>query len=41
MINPGEGFKVKGGKGTPYIVGGKVNWCSHFGKQYGGDSLKN
>ena len=23
-----------------YIVGGKVNWCSHYGKQYGGSSKK-
>ena len=23
-----------------YTVGGNVNWCSHYGKQYGG-SLKN
>ena len=31
-----------GRKGTPYIVGGKVNWCGHFGKEYGGGgSLKN
>ena len=21
-----------------YIVGGDVNWCSHYGKQYGGSS---
>ena len=21
---------------TSYTVGGKVNWCSHYGKQYGG-----
>jgi len=20
-------------KGTPYTVGGNVNWCSHYGKQ--------
>ena len=26
-----------GEKGTlPYTVGGNVNWCSHYGKQYGG-----
>ena len=24
----------------PYAVGGNVNWCSHYGEQYGG-SLKN
>ena len=23
-----------------YVVGGKANWYSHFGKQYGGFSLK-
>ena len=23
-----------------YTVGGNVNWCSHYGRQYGG-SLKN
>ena len=23
-----------------YTIGGNVNWCSHYGKQYGG-SLKN
>ena len=27
-------------KGTSYTVGGNVNWCSHYGEQYGG-SLKN
>ena len=28
------------GKGeTVYTVGGKVNWCSHYGEEYGG-SLK-
>ena len=21
-----------------YTVGGNVNWCSHYGKQYGGSS---
>ena len=25
-----------GEKGTSYIVGGDINWCSHDGKQYGG-----
>ena len=25
-----------GEKGTPYTVGGNVNWCSHYGEQYGG-----
>ena len=23
-----------------YIVGGNVNWCSHYGEQYGGGSSK-
>ena len=23
---------------TSNIVGGDVNWCSHYGKQYGGSS---
>ena len=23
---------------TSYTVGGNVNWCSHYGKQYGGSS---
>ena len=22
-----------------YTVGGKVSWCSHYGKQYGGEPL--
>ena len=21
-----------------YTIGGNVNWCSHYGKQYGGSS---
>ena len=29
-----------GEKGTLHIVGGNVNWYSHYGEQYGG-SLKN
>jgi len=24
-----------------YTVGGIVNWCSNYGKQYGGSSIKN
>ena len=28
-------------KDPSYIVGGNVNWCSHYGEQYGGGSLKN
>ena len=36
VINAGEGVE----KRTPsYIVGGNVNWYSHYGDQYG-DSLK-
>ena len=36
-INAGEGVE----KREPfYIVGGNVNWCGHYGEQYGG-SLKN
>ena len=27
-------------KEPSYTVGGNVNWCSHYGEQYGG-SLKN
>ena len=23
---------------SSYTVGGNVNWCSHYGKQYGGSS---
>ena len=23
-----------------YIVVGNINWCNHYGKQYGGFSLK-
>ena len=37
IINAGEGVE----KREPfYTVGGSVNWCSHYGEQYGG-SLKN
>ena len=25
-------------EGNSYTVGGNVNWCSHYGKQYGGSS---
>ena len=31
---------VVGGEKSSYIVGGKVNWCNHCVKRYGG-SLKN
>ena len=27
-----------GEKGPSYTVGGNVNWCSLYGKQYGGSS---
>ena len=36
IINAGKGAE----KGNSYTVGGNINWCSHYGKQYGG-SLKN
>ena len=35
-INAGEGVEKRESSNT---VGGNVNWCSHYGKQYGG-SLK-
>ena len=28
-------WRVCGEKGTSYNVDGNVNWCSHYGKQYG------
>ena len=32
-------WRGRGEKGTlPYTVGGNANWCSHYGKQYGGSS---
>ena len=37
QINSGEGEEKK----EPYYtVGGNVNWCNHYRKQYGG-SLRN
>ena len=27
-----------GGREPLYSVGGNVNWCTHYGKQYGGFS---
>ena len=36
-INAGEGVEKRE---PSYTVGGNVNWCSHYGEQYGG-SLKN
>ena len=35
-INAGEGVEKRE---PSYIVGGNVNWCSHYGEQSGG-SLK-
>ena len=35
-INAGEGVEKRE---PSYTVGGNVNWCSHYGEQYGG-SLK-
>ena len=37
IINAGEGVEKRE---YSYTVGGKVNWCNHYEKQYGG-SLKN
>ena len=37
IINAGEGVEKTG---PSYPVGRNVNWCSHYGEQYGG-SLKN
>ena len=31
-------WKGCGEKGTCYTVGGNVNWCNHYGKQYGNSS---
>ena len=37
-INAGESVEKK----EPcYTVGGNVNWCSHYGKQYGGEFEQN
>ena len=36
-LNAGEGMEKRE---PSYTVGGKVNWYSHYGGQYGG-SLKN
>ena len=36
VINAGEDVEKRE---PSYTVGGNVNWCSHYGKQYGG-SLK-
>ena len=37
IINAGEGVEEKE---LSYTVGGNVNWCNHYGVQYG-CSLKN
>ena len=37
IISAGEGVKKRK---PSYTVGGNVNWCNDYGKQYGG-SLKN
>ena len=36
-VNAGEGVEKRE---PSYTVGGNINWCSHYGEQYGG-SLKN
>jgi len=37
IINAGEGVETEK---SPHIhtVGGNINWCSHYGEQYGGSS---
>ena len=35
IINVGEGVEKRE---PSYTAGGNVNWCSHYGKQYGGSS---
>ena len=37
LINAGEGVEKRE---PSFTVGGNVNWCSHYGEQYGG-SFKN
>ena len=37
ITNAGESVEKRE---LSYIVGGNVNWCSHYGKEYG-DSSKN
>ena len=37
IVNSGEGVEKRE---PSYTVGGNVNWCSHYGEQYG-SSLKN
>ena len=35
IANAGEGVEERE---PSDIVGGNVNWCNHYGKQYGGSS---
>ena len=35
ITNAGEGVEKRE---PSYTVGGNVNWCSHYGKQYEGSS---
>ena len=35
IINVGEDVEKRE---PSYTVGGNVNWCSHYGEQYGGSS---
>ena len=35
QINAGEGVEKRE---PSYIVGGNINWCSHYEKQYRGSS---
>ena len=35
ITNAGEGVEKRE---PSYTVGGNVNWCRHYGKQYGGSS---
>ena len=36
IINAGEGVEKRK---PSYTVGGSVNWCSHYGEQYGGSLI--
>ena len=35
ILNAGEGVEKRE---PSYTVGGYVNWCNHYGEQYGGSS---
>ena len=37
QINAGESVERRG---PSYTVDGNVNWCSHYGEQYGGSFKK-